>query len=111
MLTEKDIMGDGDGTENGSRKEKEGGMSWADKQHRKMQREQKRQKDIFFDGQVFYDVYVLGTWRTLRRKGYAEDNAEEIINESMQEMFSIYENPGDYHRMCVDETGIEVVME
>ena len=111
MLTEKDIMGDGDGTENGSRKEKEGRMSWADKQHRKMQKENKRQKEILFDGQVFYDVYVLGTWRTLMERGFTEDEAEEIIDKSMKEMFEIYEKPGDYHQMCVDETGIEVVLE
>ena len=85
--------------------------SWAEKQHRKMQKDNKRQKEILFDGQVFYDVCVLGMWRTLIERGFTEDEAEEIINESMQEMFSIYENPGDYHRMCVDETGIEVVME
>ena len=85
--------------------------SWAEKQHRKMQKENKRQKEILFDGQVFYDVCVLGTWRALMERGFTEDEAEEIIDKSMKEMFAIYEKPGDYHQMCVDETGIEVVLE
>lgn len=86
-------------------------MSWAEKQHRKMQKERARQEDIIFDGQVFYDVYVLGLWRTLQKRGFSEDESEEIINEAMQEMFTVYEKPGDYHRMCIEETGIEVVLE
>ncbi len=94
------------------RKAKEESMSsWAEKQHRKMQKENKRQKEILFDGQVFYDVYVLGLWRTLQKRGFSEDESEEIINEAMQEMFTVYENPGDYHRMCIEETGIEIVLE
>ncbi len=86
-------------------------MSWAEREHRKLQKERQRKKDILFDGQVFYDVCVLGMWRTLQKRGLSADEAEEIIDESIKEMYAIYEIPGDYHGMCVEETGIEVVME
>ena len=86
-------------------------MSWADKVHRERAKEDRRNREIIQDGQVFYDVCVLGMWRALRKRGLNFEETEHIIDESMREMFDIYKTPGDYHEMCIGETGIEVVME
>ena len=85
-------------------------MSWANNVHKQNAKEERRKREILEDGQIFYDVYVLGSWRAMRKRGFSEDLSEAIIQESLREMFHIYEQQGDYHKMCLEETGIEVLM-
>ena len=88
-------------------------MSWADKalrKYREEQNEQKKRNDwSIFNGRVFYDVFIIAisrVWkdRTLRMKKDPDDFVAAVA----KEMANLFENPGDYAAMRLDETGIDV---
>lgn len=91
-------------------------MSWASqvqKQLRKQKREQEQRNAITIEhGQIFYDVMILGICRTWRHGVLRSmSDPEEFCTAVIKEMYKVFENPCDYHALCLDETGIEISME